>query len=73
MKQMIRLTEQDLHKIVKESVKKVIKEGNFDQEVNYCPYCGSENIEWMGDAFGDTEEEGTPFHCHQCDTWFGLC
>lgn len=38
-------------------------------EVAFCPYCGSENIEWMGDAFGDEE---TPFHCHQCDKWFGV-
>jgi hypothetical protein len=38
-------------------------------EVDKCPLCGSENIEWMGDAF----EEGnlTPFHCHQCDSFFG--
>lgn len=46
-------------------------ESSFDQEVNYCPYCGSENIEWMGDSFGDAGEN-TPFHCHQCDTWFGV-
>jgi len=30
MKQVIRLTEGDLHKIVKESVKKILKEYNFD-------------------------------------------
>jgi hypothetical protein len=28
-KKLIRLTESDLHRIVKESVKKVIKEGNY--------------------------------------------
>lgn len=38
-------------------------------EVDICPYCGSENIEWMGDAYGDEE---TPFHCHECDEWFGI-
>ena len=37
--------------------------------VKYCPYCGSENVEWMGDEFG---EGNTPFHCHQCDKWFGV-
>jgi len=34
--------------------------------VDVCPFCGSENIEWMGDAFGDE----TPYHCHECDRWF---
>ena len=36
-------------------------------EITKCPYCGSENIEWMGDDdyFGDTH-----FHCHDCDRWF---
>ena len=38
----------------------------IDELVNHCPFCGSENIEWMGDAFG----EETPFHCHECDRWF---
>ncbi len=37
-----------------------------DELVNHCPFCGSESIEWMGDAFG----EETPFHCHECDKWF---
>ena len=46
--------------------------GEFDAEVNHCPYCGSENIEWMGDAFEDEGEEVTPWHCHHCDTWFGI-
>lgn len=69
MKKLVKLTESDLHKIVKESVKKMLKEGRFDDKVAFCPYCGSENIEWMGDAYGDEE---TPFHCHQCDKWFGV-
>lgn len=35
--------------------------------VEYCPYCGSTNIEWMGDEYEDR-----PFHCHECDRWFGV-
>ena len=35
--------------------------------VGFCPYCGSENVEWMGDALGDDA-----FHCHECDTWFDM-
>ena len=31
MKQIIRLTESDLHKIVKEAVNKILKEGAFDK------------------------------------------
>lgn len=37
--------------------------------VDYCPFCGSDNVEWMGDAYGDEE---TPFHCHECGEWFGV-
>ena len=59
------------------AVGKVIEETTPDEphdaqeDVNYCPFCGSKNIEWMGDAFGDTPQE-TPFHCHNCDSWFGV-
>ena len=35
--------------------------------VNYCPFCGSENIEWMGESYGTDD-----FHCHECDKWFGV-
>ena len=36
-------------------------------DLNHCPYCGSENIEYMGDEdyWGETH-----FHCHECDSWF---
>ena len=34
MKQIIRLTESDLHKIVKESVNRIIKEWNGDRDIN---------------------------------------
>ncbi len=35
MKKLIRLTEQDLHRIVKESVRKIIKESG--DSLSYCP------------------------------------
>ena len=38
--------------------------------IMFCPYCGSENIEWMGDAFDEDNE--TPYHCHKCDKFFGV-
>lgn len=34
MKQIIRLTESDLHKIVKESVNRLIREWNGDRDIN---------------------------------------
>lgn len=43
----IRLTESDLHRIVKESVNRMLKEGYYffeDDDVE-CPYCGSDNVE----------------------------
>jgi hypothetical protein len=45
-----------------------------EDDVKCCPFCGSPNIEWMGDAFGDSDPDdyGTPFHCHECDSWFGV-
>jgi hypothetical protein len=43
-------------------------------DVNVCPFCGSNNIEYEGVVFGDGDHEnyGTPFHCHHCDSWFGV-
>ena len=37
--------------------------------IERCPLCGSENIEWMGDCFD--ENNPTPYHCHECDRFFG--
>lgn len=71
-KNIIKLNENQFRKIVAESVKKVLKEGGFHNEISYCPYCGSKKIEWCGDAFGDTEEKGTRYVCHECDAWFGI-
>ena len=39
------------------------------KEITNCPHCGSENIEWVGDAFAEDNE--TPYHCHECDKFFG--
>ena len=39
------------------------------EDIKKCPYCGSENIEWVGDAFD--EDNKTPYHCHECDLFFG--
>ena len=41
-------------------------------EVKFCPFCGSENISWMGDAHGDYEDGTEQMYCHQCDKWFGV-
>lgn len=32
-----------------------------------CPYCGSANVEFMGqnDMYGEMQ-----WHCHECDNWF---
>ena len=38
------------------------------KETSVCPYCGSKNWEHMGEEY-----EPHPYHCHECDTWFGEC
>ena len=68
MKKIVRLTESDLHRIVKESVKKIIREFNPDEDYDYpseCPYCGSDNIECVG-GLGVSEK----WVCHDCDEYF---
>lgn len=40
--------------------------------VAYCPYCGSDNISWMGDAYGDYDDGTEKMYCHECDSWFGV-
>ena len=32
-----------------------------------CPYCGSPNVEWIGNEY-----EPNDYHCHECDCWFSL-
>ena len=38
------------------------------EEPKVCPYCGSKNFKWVGNAF--SENNKTPYHCHECDCWF---
>ena len=38
----------------------------FEEFYGVCPYCGSENWEFMGEEY-----EPQPLHCHECDSWFG--
>ena len=51
VKKLIRLTESDLHRIVKESVNRILKEGYYDFYDDFnaddveCPSCGSNNVE----------------------------
>lgn len=68
MKRKIRLTESDLHRVIKESVKKVLKESmNPDQFVivsawdnrHYKPY--SKLIEYYADAMVSTKYDGNVF------------
>ena len=40
-----------------------------NKEIRPCPYCGSMNHEWVGDAFD--EDNPRPNHCHECDSFFG--
>ena len=50
-KKLIRLTESDIHRIVKESVDRILKEGYYDFYDDFnaddveCPSCGSNNVE----------------------------
>lgn len=41
----------------------------MNENIEKCPHCGSENFEWVGDAFEEGNE--TPYHCHECDLFFG--
>ena len=61
------LEEVDRHTIlmVVNEITRMSNDDNYD--VCYCPFCGGENIEYMG-----IEYEPRPFHCHECDRWFGL-
>ena len=38
-----------------------------ESEIKTCPYCGSENIEWISDDDCYNEYH---WHCHECDSWF---
>ena len=56
MKQRIRLTEEDLHKIVKESVKRIISEGMINPDK--WKYQGSEEDKFMWALKKDAEAKG---------------
>lgn len=62
----------ELEEIDRQTILMVVNEitrmlNDDDLDVCYCPFCGGENIEYMG-----AEYEPRPFHCHECDKWFGL-
>ena len=59
MKRTIRLTENDLHRIINKSVKKIIKEGNFtfrDGEGRNLEYVNS-GVEILGSLLTDLDED----------------
>lgn len=37
-----------------------------DKKKTVCPWCGSPNVEWMGDEYPTSS-----YYCHECDWWFG--
>jgi len=45
----------------------LVKSEPLPETPKVCPYCGSENIEWMGDDDCYNEYH---WHCHECDCWF---
>ena len=58
MKQRIRLSESDLHKVIKESVRRVLKEGKY---VNNIPWKDSQKYKDGYQAFLDHEKEKEDF------------
>ncbi len=58
-KKVIRLTESDLHRIVKESVKRVLKEG---KKVNNIPWLGSQKYEDGYQAYLKNYKDWQDFH-----------
>ena len=51
MKKVIRLTENDLHRIVRNSVSRILRETSLDEY--------EKGDEWMGQVFRDNENERT--------------
>ena len=39
----------------------------MDKNIEKCPYCGSENFEFMDN---NDYWNGKVYHCHECDNWF---
>lgn len=78
-KNIIRLTESDLHKIIKESVNRILKEGYYEDlhdymgqsdEPDYCPYCDSYNIENVGGLPNWAGGTGDKWRCNDCGEEF---
>ena len=65
MKKIIRLTESDLHRIVKESVKRILKEGKTGVFNDSGEYIGHENHEDFGGEIDDYD------HQFEQDDWYG--
>jgi hypothetical protein len=78
-KKLIRLTESDLHRIVKESVGKILKEGYYDDLHDYmgqedepnliCPYCESDNVQEVRGKDGSWDGS---CRCYDCGKVFDI-
>lgn len=78
-KKLIRLTESDLHRIVKESVGKILKEGYYDDLHDYwgqedepnliCPYCESDNVQEVRGKDGSWDGS---YRCYDCGKVFDI-
>ena len=78
-RKLIRLTESDLHKIVKESVGKILKEGYYDDLHDYwgqedepnliCPYCKSDNVQEVRGKDGSWDGS---CRCYDCGEVFDI-
>lgn len=79
MKKLIRLTEGDLHRVVKESVDKILKEGYYDDLHDYwgqedepnliCPYCESDNVQEVRGKDGSWDGS---CRCYDCGKVFDI-
>lgn len=65
MKRIVRLTENDLHKIVKESVNKILKEEDWNRFKATCPKCGSKDTGFINMGGGCCGH-----YCHSCGNMF---
>ena len=71
-KKLIRLTEGDLHRIVKKSVNRIINEVELNHQPKYvCSKCGSENVYekyWKGLNDG-TMNPTDEYWCDDCEEY----
>jgi len=74
-KKLIRLTESDLHRIVKESVDKILKETFADPTIDWddselrCPYCESDNVQEVRGKDGSWDGS---CRCYDCGKVFDI-